>query len=76
MMDMDMHAALSAVLSSWIAIPVIFVVRFVSSLLTEIQTVLVVWGRVRYATLLAGVEDLLYWISIGLVINETHRGYL
>lgn len=73
---MELESLLSAVLSSWIAIPLIFVVRFFSSLLTEIQTLLVVWGRVRSATLLAGVEDLLYWASIGLVIHETSRGYL
>lgn len=73
---MDMQADLGLILSSWIAIPLIFLVRFFSSLLTEVQTILVVWGRVKYATLLAGFEDLLYWASIGLVIHESSRGYL
>ena len=73
---MDFHADLGMILSSWVAIPVIFVVRFLSSFLTEIQTVFVVWGRVKHATLLAGVEDLLYWASIGLVVHESSRGYL
>lgn len=73
---MDMHSDLASILSTWVAVPLIFVVRFFSSLLTEIQTVFVVWGRVRSATLLAGVEDLLYWASIGLVVHESSRGYL
>ena len=72
----DLETLLSAVLSSWIAIPLIFVVRFISSLLTEVQTIMVVFGKVRSATLLAGVEDLMYWASIGLVIHESSRGYL
>lgn len=73
---MNVDVLLQAVMSSWWAIPVIFVVRFVASLLLEVQTVLMIWGRVRSATLLAGVEDVLYWVSMGLVINETGRGYL
>lgn len=73
---MDFNAELSSILSTWLAIPLIFVVRFFSSLLTEIQTIYMVWGRVRHATLLAGVEDVLYWASIGLVIHESSRGYL
>ena len=72
----DVELVLSAVLSSWIAIPLIFVVRFISSLLTEVQTMMVVFGKVRSATLLAGVEDLFYWTSIGLVVHESSRGYL
>ncbi|OGH60680.1 MAG: hypothetical protein A3G34_11185 [Candidatus Lindowbacteria bacterium RIFCSPLOWO2_12_FULL_62_27] len=73
---MDLETALTTALSSWFAVPLIFVVRFTSSLLTEVQTVMVVWGRVKSATLLAGVEDLLYWASIGLVVHESSRGYL
>ena len=73
---MDMQSALTSITSSWAIIPIIFVVRFVSSLLTEIQTILTVFGRVKSATLLAGVEDLLYWTSIGLVLHESSRGYL
>ena len=72
----ELQSLFSPILSSWLAIPLIFSVRFFSSLLTEIQTALMVWGKVKSATLLAGVEDLLYWVSIGLVINETNRGYL
>lgn len=72
----QLQADILPILSTWWVIPIIFVVRFISSLLTEVQTILVVFGRVKSATLLAGVEDLLYWASIGLVIHETDRGYL
>ncbi len=72
----EIQSVFAPLLASWIAIPLIFAVRFISSLLTEVQTLMVVWGRVKSATLLAGVEDLLYWTSIGLVIHETGRGYL
>lgn len=73
---MDLQTFFAPILSTWIAIPLIFGVRFVSSLLTEVQTVYMVYGRVKHATLLAGIEDLLYWASIGLVLNEAGRGYL
>lgn len=60
--------------SGWLILVVLFIVRFVSCLLTEVQTVLVVKQRVRSAVLLSGVEDLFYWVSIGLVAAETSQG--
>ncbi|MBI4178658.1 hypothetical protein HY522_04425 [bacterium] len=72
----QLEADFMPLLASWWAIPVIFVVRFISCLLAEGQTILVVFGKAKSATLLAGIEDTLYWASIGLVVHETGRGYL
>lgn len=72
----QIEANVMSILSTWWAVPIIFFVRFIHCLLAEGQTVLVIWGRVKSATILAGIEDTLYWASIGLVIHETSRGYL
>ncbi len=54
----------------------VFVARFLVSFLSDAQTIYILARRTKPASLLAGLEELLTWATIGFVVHSEQWGCL